>query len=175
MGQQSDAAMRVQFGVFEADLKTGELRRSGVRVRLQSQPFKLLAALLSRPGEIVTREELQQLLWGTDTTVDFDHSLGIAVNKLREALGDHAENPRFVETLAKRGYRFIAPVKTFDNQSLPPQEGSRAQEETATRKTGASPAWLWVAGALALLSVTLGLALLLRAPSHTPFRVVQVT
>src|ERR1700757_1938623 len=107
-------AIRVQFGLFEADLKTGELRRSGVRVRLQSQPFKLLAALLKQPGEIVTREELQQQLWGADTTVDFDHSLGIAVNKLREALGDSAENPRFVETLPKRGYRFVAPVKAAE-------------------------------------------------------------
>src|ERR1700690_3455622 len=105
---------RVQFGLFEADLKTGELRRSGILVRLQSQPFKLLAALLEEPGQVVSREALQQRLWGADTTVDFDHSLGIAVNKLREALGDHAENPRFVETLAKRGYRFIAPVKTID-------------------------------------------------------------
>ncbi len=105
---------RAQFGLFEADLETEELRRSGVRVRLQSQPFKLLASLLQRSGEIVARETLQQELWGENTTVDFDHSLGIAVNKLREALGDSAENPRFVETLARRGYRFIAPVKVLD-------------------------------------------------------------
>lgn len=98
--QQSNGARRVQFGIFEADLKSGELRRSGVRVRLQSQPFKLLAALLETPGEVVSREALQQQLWDPDTTVDFDHSLGIAVNKLRDALGDHAENPRFVETLS---------------------------------------------------------------------------
>src|SRR5208337_498618 len=110
----SGSEHRVQFGVFEADLKAGELRRSGVRVRLQGQPFKLLAALIERPGEVVSREALQQRLWGADTTVDFDHSLGIAVNKLREALGHHAENPLFVETLAKRGYRFIAPVKLVD-------------------------------------------------------------
>jgi len=174
MEEQSDHAMRVQFGVFEADLKTGELRRSGVRVRLQSQPFRLLAALLRRPGEVVTREELQQQLWGTDTTVDFDHSLGIAVNKLREALGDHAENPRFVETLSKRGYRFISPVKALDNHSLPPQAESLPHAAPAP-KLDASAAWLWVAGALALLSLALGLALLLRTPSRRPFRVVQVT
>src|ERR1700678_983286 len=93
--EQKIGARRVQFGVFDVDLSTGELRRSGVKVRLQGQPFKLLAALLEQPGEVVSRESLQQQLWGTATTVDFDHSLGIAVNKLREALGDSAENPRF--------------------------------------------------------------------------------
>ncbi len=107
---QRNGVKRMQFGIFEADLEAGELRRSGVRVHLQSQPFKLLAALLEHPGEVVSRETLQLELWGADTTVDFDHSLGIAMNKLREALNDSAENPRFVETLAKRGYRFIAPV-----------------------------------------------------------------
>jgi Tol biopolymer transport system component/DNA-binding winged helix-turn-helix (wHTH) protein len=172
--EQSEEAMRMQFGVFEADLKTGELRRSGARVRLQSQPFKLLAVLLKRPGEVVTREELQQQLWGTDTTVDFDHSLGIAVNKLREALGDNAENPRFVETLSKRGYRFIAPVKTLDNHA-PPLHAESLPHAPAARKLAESAAWLWVAGALALLSLALGLALLLHTPSHRPFRVVQVT
>ncbi len=95
-GAKRNGARRVQFGIFEADLEAGELRRSGVRVRLQSQPFKLLAALLEQPGEVVSRESLQQLeLWGADTTVDFDHSLGIAVNKLREALGDSRREPAF--------------------------------------------------------------------------------
>jgi DNA-binding winged helix-turn-helix (wHTH) protein len=89
-GAQRNGATRVQFGIFEADLEAGELRRSGTRVRLQSQPFKLLAALLEHPGEVVSRETLQLELWGADTTVDFDHSLGIAVNKLREALNDSA-------------------------------------------------------------------------------------
>ncbi len=103
--------VRVSFGVFEADLKSGELRKSGIRIKLQSQPFRVLTALLEKPGEVVTREELQQRLWGIETTVDFDHSLGTAVNKIREALGDSADNPRFIETLAKRGYRFIAPVQ----------------------------------------------------------------
>ncbi|MGA2167947.1 MAG: winged helix-turn-helix domain-containing protein [Terracidiphilus sp.] len=122
--QHNDGARRVQFGLYEADLKSGELHRSGVRVRLQSQPFKLLAALLEHPGEVVSREALQQQLWGADTTVDFDHSLGIAVNKLREALGDSAENPRFVETLAKRGYRFLAPVKTIEPPDSQPSAES---------------------------------------------------
>jgi Tol biopolymer transport system component/DNA-binding winged helix-turn-helix (wHTH) protein len=102
--------VRLTFGLFEADLQTGELWKAGFRVKLQSQPFKVLSALLERPGQIVTRDELQERLWGKDTVVDFDHSLGTAINKIREALGDSAENPRFIETLSKRGYRFIAPV-----------------------------------------------------------------
>lgn len=98
-----------RFGVFELDLRSAELRRDGVRVKLQEQPFRLLAALVQRPGEIVTREELRQTLWPSEF-VDFDQSLNAAVRKLRTALDDSAENPRFVETLARRGYRFIAPV-----------------------------------------------------------------
>ncbi|MGC2638850.1 MAG: winged helix-turn-helix domain-containing protein [Acidobacteriaceae bacterium] len=107
---QEKTATRFRFGLFEADAEAGELRKSGIRIRLQAQPFRVLVCLLERPGEVVTREEIQQRLWGSDTIVDFDHSLGTAVNKLREALGDSAENPRFIETLARRGYRFIAPV-----------------------------------------------------------------
>jgi Tol biopolymer transport system component/DNA-binding winged helix-turn-helix (wHTH) protein len=107
---QEKTASRFCFGLYEADSESGELRKSGIRIRLQAQPFRVLISLLERPGEVVTREEIQQLLWGTDTIVDFDHSLGTAINKLREALGDSAENPRFIETLARRGYRFIAPV-----------------------------------------------------------------
>jgi DNA-binding winged helix-turn-helix (wHTH) protein/Tol biopolymer transport system component len=171
--EQSDGAVRVQFGVFEADLKTGELRRSGVRVRLQSQPFKVLAALLRHPGEVITREELQQQLWGTETTVDFDHSLGIAVNKLREALGDHAENPRFVETLAKRGYRFIAPVKDIENHALPSHAVSLPPQAAPVQKVTASLAWPWVVVALTLLCLALGW--MLSTTTHKPYRVVQVT
>jgi Tol biopolymer transport system component/DNA-binding winged helix-turn-helix (wHTH) protein len=103
---------KVRFGLFEADLETGELHKSGIRVRIQAQPFRILSMLLERPGEVVTRDEIQQRLWGNNIIVDFDHSLGTAINKIREALGDSAENPRFVETLARRGYRFIAPVTT---------------------------------------------------------------
>jgi len=110
MSQLVESLFRVSFGLFEADLQSGELWKAGRRIKIQSQPFKVLSILLERPGEIVTREELQLRLWGKDTIVDFDHSLGTAINKIREALGDSAENPRFVETLARRGYRFIAPV-----------------------------------------------------------------
>lgn len=101
---------RLGFGVYEVNLATGELWRSGYRIKLQSQPFKVLAVLLERPGELVTREELQVRLWGADTAGDFEHALATAIKKIREALRDSAENPRFVETLARRGYRFIAPV-----------------------------------------------------------------
>jgi cholera toxin transcriptional activator len=101
-----------RFGVFELDLNAGELRKSGVKLRLQEQPFQVLVLLLERAGDVVTREELQQKLWPSDTFVDFDHSLNTAINKVREALGDSASSPRYVQTLARRGYRFVAPVQT---------------------------------------------------------------
>src|SRR6266568_5600260 len=106
----------IRFSTFEVNLRTGELRRRGQKVRLQEQPFQVLAALLERPGEVVTREELRSKLWPADTFVDFDHSLNAAIRRLRDALGESAETPIFVETVARRGYRFIAPV----NGSLTP-------------------------------------------------------
>ncbi len=104
----------VRFGVFEVDIAAGELRKSGARLRLQEQPFQVLAVLLDHAGKVVTREDLRQKVWPADTFVDFDHSLNTAVNKIREALGDSATSPRFVETLARRGYRFIAPVNGME-------------------------------------------------------------
>lgn len=101
---------RLSFGLFEVDLDTGEIRRAGLRVKLAAQPFRVLAALLARPGEVVSHEELQQEIWGGNTNIDFERGIAGAINKVREALGDSADNPRFIETLAKRGYRFIAPV-----------------------------------------------------------------
>jgi len=163
---------RAQFGLFEVDLEAEELRRSGIRVRLQNQPFKLLASLLEHPGEVVTRERLHQELWGADTTVDFDHSLGIAVNKLREALGDSAENPRFVETLARRGYRFIAPVKAIDPPPRADLAAATVTTPSTTRRIAVS--W-WVAGALALLCLILTLILALLPPVRRPYRVAQIT
>ena len=103
----------MRFGVFEVNLRAGELTKRGVRVRLQEQPFRVLAMLLDKPGELITREELREKLWGR-TVVDFDHGLNKAINKIREALGDSAENPRFVETVASRGYRFLADVTPID-------------------------------------------------------------
>jgi len=99
----------VRFGSFEVDLRAGELRKQGVKIKIQEQPLQILAALLEHPGEVVTREELRSRLWSSDTFVDFDHSLNKAINKLREALGDSADSPHFIETLAKRGYRFVGP------------------------------------------------------------------
>lgn len=101
----------IRFGIYEVDLPAGQIRRHGVRVRLQDQPFEVLAILLEHPGEVVTRENLRARLWPSDTFVDFDHGLNAAVKRLRYALGDSAESPRFVETLARRGYRFLAPVE----------------------------------------------------------------
>jgi TolB-like protein/Flp pilus assembly protein TadD len=102
--------VRIRFGVFEVDLRAGELRKQGVKIRLQEQPFQILQILLEHAGQVVTREELQQRIWPSDTFVDFDHGVYNAVQKLRDALNDSAENPRFIETLSRRGYRFIAPV-----------------------------------------------------------------
>lgn len=100
-----------RFGVFEANAETGELRRQGMRVKINGQPFQILVMLLEKRGELVTREEIQKALWPDGTFVDFDHGLNSAINRIREALGDSAANPRYVETLARRGYRFLAPVE----------------------------------------------------------------
>src|SRR5712692_10013520 len=100
-----------RFDVFEVDLRAGELYKAGHKIKLQIQPFHALALLLERPGEVVTREEFEKRLWPVDTFVDFDHSLNTAIKKLRQALGDNKENPRFVETLPKRGYRFIGKLE----------------------------------------------------------------
>jgi DNA-binding winged helix-turn-helix (wHTH) protein len=119
---------RLRFGVFEVDLRSGELRKYGLRVRLQEQPFQVLAMLVEHSGEVVTREELQKKLWPADTFVDFDHGLNKAINKIRDALSDSPESPRFVETVARRGYRFLAEVKVPDatpvnrlEAAVPPQ------------------------------------------------------
>ena len=111
MAVQQNNNRIARFGVFELDLSTGELRKGGVKLRLQGQPIQVLTLLLERAGDVVTREELREKLWASDTFVDFDHSLNTAINKVREALGDSAASPRYVETLARRGYRFIAPAQ----------------------------------------------------------------
>ncbi len=114
MSPSNKEAKYLRFGVFEVDLAAGELRKNGGRIRLQEQPFQVLAALLQNAGQVVTREELREKIWPSDTFVDFDHSLNTAVNKIRESLGDSASSPRFVETLARRGYRFIASVENVE-------------------------------------------------------------
>jgi len=128
-----------RFGVFELDFSTGELRKSGVRLRLQGQPIQVLTLLLERAGDVVTREELRQKLWASDTFVDFDHSLNTAINKVREALGDSAASPRFVETLARRGYRFIAPVQIPAPITAEPSTGLKtAPSNLAAADAGAT-------------------------------------
>jgi DNA-binding winged helix-turn-helix (wHTH) protein len=121
----------LRFGVFEANLLSGELRKSGVRIKLQDRPFQILAILLAQPGEVVTREDLQKRLWPADTFVDFEHGLNTAITKLRQALADDAENPRFIETLPRRGYRFVAPVSGDSNGALPDALGHRANVTSA--------------------------------------------
>ena len=136
-----------RFGAFEVDLRSGELRKHGMKIKLQVQPFQILALLLKRPGEMVSREEMRQELWSPDTTVDFDMGLNSAIKRLRDALGDTAETPRFIETLPRRGYRFIAQVQLADSavvrddspqpsepERLPPQK----PEVVALQRTGES-------------------------------------
>src|SRR5712691_7693351 len=110
MQNSSSGTQPVRFGAFELDLRAGELRKQGVKIRLQEQPFQILAMLLEQPGEVVTREQLHQKLWSNDTFVDFDHGLNNAINRLRDALSESAEARRYIETLPRRGYRFIAAI-----------------------------------------------------------------
>lgn len=178
-----------RFGVFEADLQTGEVRKSGRKVKLQEQPFQVLVMLLKRAGDAVTREDVQKQLWPEDTFVDFEHGLNIAINKIREALGDSAENPRFVETLPKRGYRFIAPVVPLHSQATrqsPDVREVRIKIEDGLPATGPSgpgvtaapkpartwqKALLWGLSAVVPLSLAIGALLYLRpAPPRSVVR-----
>src|SRR5215469_1654073 len=111
MASASEPSRITRFGVFEVDLRARELRKAGLKIRLHDQPFLVLAALLERAGEVVAREELRQRIWPDGTFVDFDSGLNTAVNKLREALGDSADSPRFIETVPRRGYRFLPPIE----------------------------------------------------------------
>lgn len=160
---------RVRFGTFDVDLRAGELRKGGVKIKLYGQPFNILAALLERPGELVTREELQQKLWASDTFVDFEQGLNKAVNRVREALGDDADKPRFIETLPRRGYRFIAPVEAVTVKEMHP---APARAEVVRKETGWPAAWrlrlVVVGAAIAVLAAAVGGYLYLRrAPKLT--------
>ena len=146
----------LRFGVFEVDVRAGELRKQGLRIRLQEQPFHVLTILLERPGEVVTREELRSQNWPADTFVDFDNSLNTAINKLREALGDSADNPRFIETLPRRGYRFIAPVTGVDGAPRGTATGVSAAASASSRK-------ILVTAAIAVLAAGIAGGLLWRA------------
>ena len=121
--ESSARAHRKRFGAFDVDLRSGEVYKHGIRLKLQDQPSKVLALLLEHAGDIVTREELRQKLWRADTFVDFDTGLNSAIKKLRDVLGDSAEEPRYIETLPRRGYRFIAVVES----GAPPLKNSASQ------------------------------------------------
>src|SRR5215469_11164428 len=141
----------IRVGNFEVDVRAGELRRAGVKVKLSGQPFDVLVALLEKPGQMVSREELHDKLWSEDTFVDFEQGLNKAINKVREALGDDADNPRFIETLPRRGYRFIAPVEhieTISTQSSKAEIRSPGEHASLIGSLGLRPArWLVLAGA----------------------------
>src|SRR6185437_6898870 len=141
----------LRFGTFEIDVPAGELRKSGVKLKLQDQPYQILFILVEYAGEIVTREELREQLWPADTFVDFDHSLNAAVKRLRDALGESAESPLYIETLARRGYRFIQPIQSIA------EEPSRLDASPRTsRKVHLHPAIYTVIGIGFALALFLG-------------------
>ena len=182
----------VRFGTFEVSLQSGEVRKAGLRIRVQQQPMKLLEILLERPGEVVTREELRSRVWPSESFGDFDQALNIAIGKLRTALGDSAENPRFIETLPKRGYRFIADVSVVDADARPKRQELVARDLPAAgpghKIQGAGLAVVpkrqlwptrWIIGALALV-IIISLSILSvwrfrsRAPASTGIRSIAV-
>lgn len=149
------------FGLFEADPNSGELLKQGEHVRLQDQPFRMLILLLERPGEVVTREELREKLWPENTFVEFDNGLNVAVKKIRDALSDNAENPRFVETVPRRGYRFIAPVsiKVLEYAPRPHEDSPRSGSDRRARVPGRRQ-WLYYGSAAGLLAAVVVAAMI---------------
>jgi cholera toxin transcriptional activator len=130
---------RYRFGAFEADASTGELRRQGIRLRLNAQPFQVLCLLLDRPGELLTREAIASELWPDGVFVDAEHGVNSAVNRIREALGDSAASPRFIETLARRGYRFVAPVQRIDGRGTDPAAAPATAEQALVNDPSPDP------------------------------------
>ena len=186
MQQGNDPSERLRFAVFEVDLRAGELTKRGLRIRLQEQPFQVLAMLLEKPGELVTREELRTKLW-SHTVVDFDHGINKAINKIREALGDSAENPRFVETVARRGYRFLADVTPIDPAAarqpgpaaegpVPPTDSDRVEIRDARippKRPHRLHAWISFAFGLALV-LAASLFWILHSQSDSPCKVCSL-
>jgi DNA-binding winged helix-turn-helix (wHTH) protein len=158
----------IRFGIFELDLLSGELRKQGIKIQLQPKPLQMLEMLLERPGEVVTRQDLRQRLWGNETFVDFESGLNTAANRLRLKLGDSAENPRYIETLARTGYRFIAPVEKVDWDSTPPAP----QPEESPKITRTLTALLAILAIPAILALLLAAYLLFRPapPRSVHFR-----
>src|ERR1700731_630687 len=154
---------RRRFGAFEVDLRAGELRRNGLKVKLQEQPLQVLTLLLERPGEVISRDDLRNRLWPADTFVDFDHSLNAAIKRLRDTLGDSAENPRFVETVARRGYRFVAPVGGAPTNGVVPEVAAPQVTEPIFRQ---AQVWWLASAAAAIVLLLLGLKLGLLLGQH---------
>src|SRR5579884_797339 len=156
MPTQPQFGSRQAFGPFEVDPEAAELLRNGIRIRLGGQPFQILTMLLASPGTVVTRDELRERIWSDGTFVDFEHSLNAAINKLRRALGDSADRPRYIETVPGRGYRFIGPIQ-------PPEMPAIAPPHRANR------VWLLAAAALLMAALTV-IAVLARTRSmaHAP-------
>ena len=169
----------LRFGVFEVDLLAGALRKNGLKVRLQDQPFRLLTLLLEKPGEVVTRDDIRERLWPDGTYVDFDRSLSTAASKLREALGDSASSPRFIETLPRRGYRFLASVETAGG--LPIGESAEAKAEagstgglTPERGMHRQPRWAWAVAAIAAVAAVAAVVMyLIPAETEAPRAVLR--
>src|SRR5438067_7992321 len=149
MALEAQASAILRFGVFEVDVRAGEVHKQGARIKLQERPFHVLTVLLQRPGEVVTREELRSQNWPADTFVDFDNSLNTAINKLREALVDSADNPRFIATLPRRGYRFIAPVTGVDGAAGGTAAGVSAVTPIRGRKIAVTAAVVVLASGIA--------------------------
>jgi len=181
----------VRFGTYEVSLQSGEVRKAGLRIRVQQQPMKLLEILLEHPGEVVTREALRSRVWPNESFGDFDQALNIAIGKLRSALGDSAESPRFIETLPKRGYRFIADVTIVDADARLKRQEPAAGDQPATDPGDKIPdaglavgpnrrvwATRWVIGVLALVIASLSILSVWRfrsrAPASTGIRSIAV-
>jgi TolB-like protein/DNA-binding winged helix-turn-helix (wHTH) protein len=180
MGPAVPSPRTIRFGVFELDLRSGELRKQGRKIRLEGQPVQVLMCLLENPGELVTREELHRKLWPADTFVNFEHGLNAAVKRLRQALSDSADNPRFIETLPRRGYRFIAPVQAVPGSGEvptasapdPPPEGIDEEQVDPSDTPAVSERWRWPhagkrLGFVLLLVAGISIALIIRSGSHT--------
>ena len=176
----------IRFSTFEVNLHTGELRQRGQKIKLQEQPFQVLATLLERPGEMVTREQLRSKLWSADTFVDFDHSLNAAIKRLRDALGESAESPIFIETLARRGYRFIAPIvqeaasqseahqREPTSSSVPPPSSTGVEVAESRTTAGDRKFWKTVFPAAVLVIALVGILVWLGRPLPPP-RVLNTT
>src|SRR5580704_6690174 len=190
MALQARPPVILQFGSYEVDVHAGELRKQGARIKLQEQPFRVLTVLLERPGDVVSREELRSQIWPADTFVDFDNSLNTSINKLCDALGDSADNPRFIETLPRRGYRFLAPVTKNDGRGLTSLGNQVTVVPTGTWATvpGVTSAetnvfmrflrrpWIWVLAALAVAVMTTAFILRMRrAPAMNEADLVLVS